>query len=126
MFYAFILTQKLALKSFTAKLQPQYVKKIVATMAMQTALSKLIDPKAAAMFSKIDKSSNRWAGIAEVSIYFDRNDKFSLNQAALIKLNTNDIKYADLCGCSKLKLEDGEKYGNSTHINQFRGYYVHG
>jgi hypothetical protein len=50
------------------KIKPQYIKKILITMPMQSVFSRLVDSKAIASFnSKVHTPSNRWVGIPEVN-----------------------------------------------------------
>lgn len=60
--------QKFSLKSYTSKMPPQLVKKVLVTLPMNSIISKLVDPKASKAGAKVDKSTNRYAGIAEVSM----------------------------------------------------------
>lgn len=47
---------------------PQVIEKVLVTVPMKSIISKLLEPKPSGFGSKVDKSTNRYAGIAEVSM----------------------------------------------------------
>ena len=58
----------MSIRPFLDQIKPQYIKKILITMPMQSILSRLVDSKAIINFnSKVDATFNRWVGIPEVN-----------------------------------------------------------
>jgi hypothetical protein len=61
----------MSIAQFLDKIKPQYIKKILITMPMQSIFSRLGDSKSIINFnSKVDTPFNRWAGIPEVNNNF--------------------------------------------------------